>query len=366
MEHLLERWRFIDAGAREAPEFFGRMPILAATVATGGPQIMMTGMFGRGHFQIGWFEDIDAVMDLDAARAEHIEVFRRPVWGGGTAFYDTNASALLSFFIHADAYPTLDAALEHFRPVMRRALDDLGLQEAKFEGSSDIRWNGRKLGTLITQAVLGTTVVGGFFNLRKPDLELYAKVARVPEEKFKDKIIKDQVEYICTPGEVRGRDLAYEEFRNAVLAAARKERMLAFDPTGFTAEEDVGTKGFVKTVSAEDWIRRVSSERFKAHASPGARVGFANVKAKKLVRAGVELNGDVITRAFVAGDMHVSPPESMDNVASALDGASIADPDDLLARVKKIFETIEQPDEAAGITPEDVVETVLLAATNAR
>ena len=99
----MERWRFIDAGAREAPEFFGRMPILAATVATGGPQIMMTGMFGRGHFQIGWFEDIDAVMDLDAARAEHIEVFRRPVWGGGTAFYDTNASAFLSFFIHADA-----------------------------------------------------------------------------------------------------------------------------------------------------------------------------------------------------------------------------------------------------------------------
>ena len=362
----MERWRFIDAGAREAPEFFGRMPILAATVATGGPQIMMTGMFGRGHFQIGWFEDIDAVMDLDAARAERIEVFRRPLWGGGTAFYDTNASALLSFFIHADAFPNLDAALEHFRPVMRRALDDLGLHEAKFEGSSDIRWNGRKLGTLITQSVLGTTVVGGFFNLRKPDLELYAKVARVPEEKFKDKIIKDAVEYICTPGEVRGKDLPYEEFRNAVLSAARKERELSFDPTGFTAEEDVGTKGFVKTVSADDWIRRVSSERFRAQAAPTAKVGFANVKAKKLVRAGVELNGDVIARAFVAGDMHVSPPESMDNVAVALDGASITDRDDLVARVKKVFETIEQPDEAAGITPDDVVETVLLAASNAR
>ena len=362
----MERWRFVDAGAREAPEFFGRMPIMAAAVANGGPEILMTGMFGRGHFQIGWFEDVDAVMDLDAARAEGIDVFRRPVWGGGTAFYDTNASAFLSFFIHAGSYPTLDAALEDFRPVMRRALDDLGLQEAKFEGSSDIRWNGRKLGTLITQAVLGTIVVGGFFNLQKPDLVLYAKVARVPEEKFKDKIIKDQVEYICTPGEVRGKDLPYEEFRNAVLAAARKEKSLAFDPTGFSAEEDVGTKGFVQTVSADGWIKRVSSEHFRHHAEPGARVGFANLKSKKLVRAGVELNGDVITRALVAGDMHVSPPESMDNVAAALEGAPIGDKDELLARVKKVFETVEQPDEAAGITPEDIVEALQLAAINAR
>ena len=65
----------------------------------------------------------------------------------------------------------------------------------------------------------------------------------------------------------------------------------------------------------------MSSGRFKAAASPTARVGFANVKAKKLVRAGVELDGDVIARVFVAGDMHVSPPEAMDNVGAALDGA---------------------------------------------
>jgi lipoate---protein ligase len=363
---VTERWRFIDAGAREAPEFFGRMPILAASVAQGGPQIMMTGLFGRGHFQIGWFEDIDAVMDLEAARAERIEVFRRPLWGGGTAFYDTNASALVGFFNHADAFPSLDDALEYFRPVMRRALDDLGLAEAQFEGSSDLRWKGRKLGALITQSLLGTTMVGGFFNLRKPDLELYAKVARVPEEKFKDKIIKDQVEYICTPSDVRGKDLPYEEFRNALLTAARKERAFVFDPTGFTADEDVGTKGFVQTVSAEDWIRRVSSQRFADERPSGTRVGFANVKGKKLVRAGVALDGDTVARAMVAGDMHVSPPEAMDNVGAALAGASVSDRADLLARVKMVFETVEQADEAAGITPDDVIAALLLAAKNAR
>lgn len=363
---MTDRWRFIDAGAMDAPVAFGRMPILAASVTQGGPEILMTGMFGRGHFQIGWFEDVDAVLDLGAARAEGVQVFRRPVWGGGTAFYDTHASALLSFFIRDDHFPTLDDALEHFRPVMRRALDDLGLEAARFEGSSDIRWEGRKLGTLIAQGVLGTKVVGGFFNLRKPDLELYAKVARVPEEKFKDKIIKDQVAYICTPGEVRGRDLPYAEFRDAVLRAARDH--MALDPTGFTADEELGTKGFADTVSADDYIRRVSTERFRAAAPAGARVGVANLKAKKLVRAGLAVDeAGVIAAAFVAGDMHLSPPDALDRIGAAMVGARADDREDQLERVRAVFAEpdIDQPDQAAGITPEDIVEAAALAAKNA-
>lgn len=359
-------WRYVDAGAMDAPVAFGRMPIMAASVVNGGPQVLMTGMFGRGHFQIGWFEDVDAVLDLDAARARGVQVFRRPVWGGGTAFYDTNASALLSFFIRDDAFATLDEALLRFRPVMERVLASLGLGACRFEGSSDIRFEGRKLGTLITQAVLGTKVVGGFFNLRKPDLELYAAVARVPEEKFKDKIIKDQVAYICTPADVRGSDLDYEEFRDAVVASAAE---LDLDPAGFTPEEDAGTQGFVDFVSSEDYVRRVSSTRFAAAAPAGCAVGFANVKGKKLVRAGVALDQDgTIARALMAGDMHLSPPEAMDRVAEALVGESVHDRDGLVSVVRAVLEQpdISQPDQAAGITAEDCAEAVLLASKGAR
>jgi lipoate---protein ligase len=363
-----QRWRFIDAGAMDAPVAFGRMPIIAASVVNGGPQVLMTGMFGRGHFQIGWFEDVDAVMDLDVARERGVQVFRRPVWGGGTAFYDTNASALLSFFIHDDAFSSLDEALDHFRPVMRSALDALGLQDATFEGSSDLRWHGRKLGTLIAQSVLGTKVVGGFFNLRAPDLETYAAIARVPEEKFKDKIIKDQVAYICTPADVRGRELPYEEFRDAVLKAARSVGSLLLDPTGFTADEDLGTKGFADTVSADDYVRRVSTQRFRDAAPAGTRIGFANLKARKLIRAGVALDADgIVAAAMVAGDMHLSPPDAVDRIAAALVGARATDDAELTARVAAVLSAsdVDQPDLAAGITANDFATAVQLAAGNA-
>src|SRR5207302_10002449 len=117
-------------------------------------------------------------------------------------------------------------------------LDELGLEGAVFEGSSDVRWRGRKLGTLISQSVLGTKVVGAHFNLRRPDLELYRQVARVPEEKFADKVIKDMVEYICTPADVRGSDLTYEEFRDAVVRAAREVAGLELEASEFTPGEE--------------------------------------------------------------------------------------------------------------------------------
>lgn len=350
----------------DAPVSFGRMPMLAASVVNGGPEILMTGLFGRAHFQIGWFEDVDAVLDLEAARAHGVDVFRRPIWGGGTAFYDTNASALLAFFIRDDRFSTLDEALATLRPAMERALADLGLGECAFEGSSDIRWRGRKLGTVISQGILGTKVVGGFLNLRKPDLALYEKIAHVPEEKFRDKVIKDMVEYVCTPAEVRGTDLTYEEFHDAVARAASS--VIELHPSAFTEEEEVGTKNFVEGVSGEEHVRRISSARFRSSAPTGCRVGFANVKAKKLVRAGVALDvRGLVARAMLAGDMHLSPPDVLDRAADALVGARAADAVDVRARIQAVLsgDDVTQPDETAGITADDCAQAVVRAGRDA-
>ena len=341
---------------------------MAAAVVSGGPPVLMTSVWGRAHFTVGWFDDVDIVIDLDAAREAGVDVVRRPVFGGGTAFYDTMANANFAFIVGPGVFDSLDAALDHFRPVMQRILKELELGEAGFEGSSDVRWRGRKLGTLISQTVMGTTVIGAHFNLKRPDLDLYRRVARVPDEKFADKVIKDMVEYICTPADVRGRDLPYEEFRVAVVTASKEEAHLELDPSGFTPEEEAGTKDFAGIVSAENWIRRVSTSRFTEEAPPGSRVGFANLKAKKLVRAGLALDDDgSILAAMMAGDMHVSPPEAMDRVATALTGANATDRDDLLARVRFVFDApdFDQPDAAAGITPEDCVEAVMRAAGSA-
>ena len=365
---MSNRWRFIDGGPTEAPAAYGRLPAIAASVVQGGPEVLMTLLWSRGHLTVGWFDDVDSAINLDAAREAGIDVFRRPIFGGGTAFYDTEAVSVWSWIMRDDRFPSLDEALGHFQPVMERALTDLGLGEAHFEGSSDIRWRNRKLGNCITQAVLGTKVVGGFLNLKRPDLELYRRVARVPEEKFKDKVIKDIVEYIVTPTDIRGTPLTHEELRDAIARASREVAGLGLEPSPYTPEELNITDQFVASVRSDEFVRRISSERFRTEASAGHRVGFANVKGKKLVRAGVELDeGGTIIRALIAGDMHTSPPDSIDRVSESLAGANVGDREDLLTQVRSVFDQPDfvQPDLAAGITPEDVVEAVERAAKEA-
>jgi hypothetical protein len=69
----------------------------------------------------------------------------------------------------------------------------------------------------------------------------------------------------------------------------------------------------------------------------------------------------------MAGDMHLSPPDAMERVAKALEGARSGDREDLVTRAASVLEAgdVDQPDAAAGITPEDCAEAVLLAAKNA-
>ncbi|MFY9585915.1 MAG: hypothetical protein WAT66_00510 [Actinomycetota bacterium] len=365
---MSDRWRFVDVGKTEALAAYGRLPAIAASVVQGGPEVLLSMIWAKGHLTVGWFDDIDSSVNLEAAHEVGIDVFRRPIFGGGTAFYDTEAVAVWSWIMRDDRFPTLDDALKSFQPVMERALDSLGLGEAQFQGSSDIRWRDRKLGNCITQSVLGTKVVGGFLNLKRPDLELYRCVARVPEEKFKDKVIKDIVEYIVTPTDIRGEPLSYAELRDAIAAASREVAGLDLEPSKLSADEEKVTDDFVNAVRADDFVRRISSERFRSETRPGTPVGFANVKGKKLVRAGVALDADgTIARAMIAGDMHVSPPDAMDRVAAALAGANVADREALVSRVRAIFEQpdVDQPDTAAGITPDDVVEAVQKAAKEA-
>ena len=60
----------------------------------------------------------------------------------------------------------------------RDTLHQLGLEGVNFEGSSDLRIEGRKLGALTAQDVVTCNSVGGFMNIKPPDLDLYLEVVR--------------------------------------------------------------------------------------------------------------------------------------------------------------------------------------------
>lgn len=348
-------------------EAMSQNPVLAGQVKAGGGPVAQTAVWGRTHLNVGWFDDVDATLDLDACRRLSVEVVRRPVYGGGTAFYQEGCAVMWGFFLPAGTGGTLDEKLARFQPVLLDALDRVGLGEVGYEGSSDFRWHGRKLGALTAQDVTGVHNVGGFLNVARPDMDLYLRVVRVPDEKFKDKVVKDMREYVCTAEEVSGRPVPYEEFRDALLGALG-DAGIDLEDRPFTDEEMKGVKDIAGYLGSDDQVRRISSDRFAAAAPPGSRVGFGNEKGKKLCRAGVALDGDgTIVAAMMAGDMHVSPPDTMERVAAALVGGRADDEAGLKARIAEVFEgaDVSQADTAMGVTTDDLLAAVRKAVVQA-
>lgn len=359
-------WRFVDLGPMGPFEMTGQMPVLAGQVKETGRPVMTTSVWGQTHLNVGWFDDVDATLDLAACAEQGVAVIRRPMYGGGTAYYQEGCSVMWAWLLPGGAV-SLDDQLDRFQPVLLDALARLGCAEVQFEGSSDLRWNGRKLGALTTQDVLSCVSVGGFLNVAKPDLDTYLDVVRIPDDKFADKVVKDMREYVCTLEEVAGQSVGYEDFRDALVAAS-KAAGLTLEEAPLTDQEREGVDKIAAHIADPGFVRRVSSERFTEAAPTDCRVGFGNHKGHKLCRAGVALADDgTITAAMMAGDMHVSPPDTIDKVAAALEGAPAGDAGELRRRIAEVFEAegVHQADAHLGVTTDDLLAAVQRAVATA-
>ena len=362
-----QAFRFVDLGPQDPFQAFGRMPVLGSNVHEGKGPIMTTSVWGATHLNVGWFDDVDSTLDLDKCRELGVEVIRRPVYGGGTAFYEAGSAVMWSWLLPKDSHPDLDVELARFQPVVMDALHRLGLDGVEFEGSSDLRFHGRKLGALTGQDVVLCNSVGGFINNRPPDLDTYLQVVRIPDDKFKDKAVKDMREYVMTAEEVRGKALPYEEFRDALVAATEAAGFELRDEP-LTDDENSGVQKIAGKIARDESVRRISSERFRAQASQGSKVGFGNEKGRKLCRAGVAVDGSgTVVAAMMAGDMHVGPPDVLDRTATALVGADATDEADLRARIAGVFEAddVHQPDALMGVTTDDLLKAVQKAVGSA-
>ena len=363
-----EAFRFVDLGPQDPFQAFGRMPVLGTNVHEGKGPIMTTSVWGATHLNVGWFDDVDATLDLERCQELGVQVIRRPVYGGGTAFYEAGSAVMWSWLLPKEAHPDLDAELTRFQPVVTDALQRLGLEGVVFEGSSDLRFNGRKLGALTGQDVVLCNSVGGFINNRPPDLDTYLRVVRIPDDKFKDKAVKDMREYVVTAEEIRGKPLPYKEFRDALVAATEAAGFELYDEP-LTEDENRGVQKIAGKIARDESVRRISSDRFRAQAPAGSKVGFGNEKGRKLCRAGVAVDGrGTIVAAMMAGDMHVGPPDVIDRTAAALVGADSADETDLRARIASVFEAddVHQADGMMGVTTDDLLKAVQKAVAEAR
>ena len=284
---------------------------------------------------IGFHQDVEQEVDLDFCMANHIPVFRREV-GGGAVYLD--GDQLFFHLILNKDNPQVPKKKEAFYKKFLQPVIDvyrkIGI-DAEHKPVNDIIAGTRKIsGTGAGEIGDAVVFVGNLivdFNY-----EMMARVLKVPDEKFRDKVHKTLHDNLSTIRRELGREVAdkWDESRlNRMMADAFQS--LLGPMTSCEKDKELETKidELRGRMLTETWLhqkgRRIEGRDVKIRA--GINVIHRMHKAKGgLMRADFEVNEGRFGRVRLSGDFFCFPEEAVDQLEQRLEKRGLEEARDLL------------------------------------
>jgi len=304
---------------------------------------------------LGYHQDLEQEIDEAFCREHGIPIFRREV-GGGAVYLDGN-QVFYQIVLHRD-HPLAQGGRTAFCQRMLQpvadAYRDLGVA-AQYRPVNDIVTDdGRKISgtgaaTIGDYVVLVGNLIADF------DYEMTARVLRVPDEKYRDKVFKSMRENLTTLKRETGRVLDWDEMvtplvrrfeqvlgplESGELSQAVRDKVEELKPR-FQSVEWLHKKGRreagrnVKIATGVNVVRQI-------HKAPGG-----------LIRATVEVSAGRWNYVSLSGDFFCYPRDAIGDLESALEGTLCTQLRDVLARFYATHE-IETP----GVCIDDWVKAL--------
>ena len=252
--------RFIDSGAA------GPLPgalnmgideaVLAAVSRGESPPTLRLYRWSPPCVTVGYFQGLEAEVDLEACRAGGVDTVRR-LTGGGAVFHESEITYSLVLPLAHELAP--DGILDSYRLICAGIVRGLGILgvESAFEPINDILSGGKKISGNAQTRRQGCLLQHGTV-LLDLDVERMFTLLKVPAEKLKGKLIEDVKSRVTSLRMLLGREIPYEE------AAAALRRGFA-EAWGATLEDAPLTAA----EAAE--ARRCAVERFSTPGWNGRR-----------------------------------------------------------------------------------------------
>jgi lipoate-protein ligase A len=307
---------------------------------------------------LGYHQDAAKELDLEYIHREGIPVFRREV-GGGAVYLD-RGQLFYQFILRKDdkRIPTEKEALFQFllQPVIE-TYREFGVP-AEFKPVNDILSRGRKISGNGAAEINDRIVVVGNFILDF-NYEKMARVLRVPDEKFRDKVFKTLQENLTTVPRETGRAApSIAEVSSRFIQ--RCETLVGpLIPREVDGELRAKADELATAFSAWDWVTE-NDHREKAGRDVKIAEGvFVLERVVKLpgglVRASAVNDKGRLRDVHLSGDFFFFPAARLIDLERALENAEL-DAVSLTRRMEWFFQIYDI--RAPGILPEELAKAI--------
>jgi lipoate-protein ligase A len=283
---------------------------------------------------IGYHQDLEQEVDVAYCHTNHIPVFRREV-GGGAVYLD-GKQIFFQLVLHKDhplAGGDKAALYQRMLQPVADAYSDLGVP-ARYRPVNDvITAAGRKIsGT--GAATIGDYVIVVGNLIADFDYATMARVLRVPDEKYRDKVFKSIQENLTTIKRELGRIPSWDELVAPLIH--RFEQVLGpLEPAEIPPAVTDQVQALKPQYLSEAWLykkgRRQAGRDVKI--ATGVNVIQRIHKAPGgLIRATVEVKDGQMTYASLSGDFFCYPMDAIGELETALAGVPLEQVGDVLTR----------------------------------
>jgi lipoate-protein ligase A len=277
---------------------------------------------------IGYHQDLDQEVDLEFCRAHHIPIFRREV-GGGAVFLDGN-QLFFHLILNRDnpiAPKRIDAFYQKFLKPVIDVHHRIGIP-AKYKPVNDLVVQNRKIsGTGAGEIGDSIVFVGNL--ILDFDYETMARVLKIPDEKFRDKVKKTIEENLSTIRRELGEqqsDQWDEDTLNHMLAEEFEKLLGPLTRAGKDSLLNDKMQALKMKMMHDDWLylrgKQVDGRVVKVRS--GLEVVQRMHKATGgLIRAEFIVEDGRFKEAVISGDYFCFPKNTVSRLEAAIEGSLV-------------------------------------------
>ncbi len=330
--------------------------VLFHTLARMGIEALIIVSPRTQYLSIGYFEDAREEVDLEYCRRINMPIIRREV-GGGAVLLDKD-----QIFYHV----ILNKDNPHLPPTISQLYEDFSQPPIETYGEFGIKTNFRYVNDIVTEDRKKIAGEGGS-NISNSmvfvgsiildfDYDTMAKVIKVPDEKFRDKVHKKMEENLTTMRKELGIFPPRNEIRNVLIE--KFEKLLGpLEPTVLDSRIRRKMVEVEKYLTSPQFLFKKTMKIPKGvKIKEGVEILYGMHKARGgLIKTAQEVEREKINDIDICGDFTFYPKEGLVKLEKGLVGSK-REKKTLTPRIEEIYE--KNQTQSPGVRPEDLLKAM--------